>query len=46
MYNYYRFMNKFHVEPKDWLELIEYQSYVDTEVSVDKLIADLTKQEK
>lgn len=46
MFTYYRFLDKFHVEPKTWQELLEFPVYIATDSSINKLIIDSTKQEK
>lgn len=45
VFAYYRFIDKFHIEPKSWIDLIEYNNYVDTESAINKIIADLAEQE-
>jgi hypothetical protein len=45
VFRYYRYLDKFHVEPKSWLDLFEYANYIETDNSVNKLIAESTKQE-
>lgn len=45
LFTYYRFIDRFHVEPRSWQELMEFPKYLETDTSVNKLIAD-TKQEK
>ena len=46
VFTYYRFLDKFHVEPKSWQDLMEFPIYIDTDSAVNKLIVDSTKQEK
>jgi hypothetical protein len=46
VFTYYRFLDKFHVEPKTWAELMEFSNYLDTDSAVSKLIAETVKQEK
>ena len=46
VFTYYRFLDKFHTEPKTWHELMEFSNYLDTDSAVTKLIADTVKQEK
>ena len=45
VFTYYRFLDKFHTEPKSWLELIEFPNYLETDTSVKKIINDTMKQE-
>lgn len=45
VFTYYRFLDKFHTEPVTWAELMEFSNYLDTDSAVNKLIADMTKQE-
>ena len=45
MFTYYRFLDKFHTEPKSWAELIEFPNYLETDSAISKFIADSTKQE-
>lgn len=42
---YYRYLNKFHCEPKSWQDLLEFGNFIDVENKIHKLIADSTKQE-
>ena len=46
MFTYYSFLDKFHTEPKTWEELMEFTDYLNTDSSINKLIADTVKQEK
>ncbi len=46
VFTYYRFLDKFHTEPVTLAELMEFSNYLDTDSAVNKLIADMTKQEK
>ena len=45
VYSYYRFLDKFHCEPKDWKDLMEFTDYMNTDGAVHKLITESTKQE-
>lgn len=45
VFTYYRFLDKFHVEPKTWQELMEFTNYIDADSAVAQLIAETTKQE-
>lgn len=38
MFTYYRYMDKFHCEPKDWKDLFEYLAYNDTDNKINKAI--------
>lgn len=38
VFTYYRFVDKFHVEPKSWSDLFEFLHYNETEAKIDKLI--------
>lgn len=46
VFTYYRFLDKFHCEPKSWAELMEFPNYMETDSAVNKLIMDNAKQEK
>lgn len=46
VYTYYRFLDKFHSEPKSWRELMEFTDYVSTDSTINRLISDSVKQEK
>lgn len=45
VFTYYRFVDKFHIEPRDWKDLLELSDYVSVENSIHKLIVESTKQE-
>ena len=38
VFTYYRFVDKFHVEPKSWSDLFEFLHYNETEAKIDKLV--------
>ena len=42
---YYRFLDKFHVEPKDWLDLFEYTNYIEVDGKINKIISDSSKEQ-
>lgn len=46
VYKYYRYLDRFHCEPKSWLDILEFSNYVYTDSAVNKLIADTMRQEK
>ena len=45
VYTYYRFLDKFHSEPKSWNELLEFGNYTDVENKVHQLISAVMKKE-
>lgn len=34
VYNYYRFMDRFHTEPKTWRELFEFTSFISVDSGI------------
>lgn len=38
MFTYYRYLSKFHCEPKDWKELFEYIDYNATEKEINRIL--------
>ena len=46
VFTYYRYLDKLHVEPVTWFELLTFTDYVATDSSISKLITDSAKQEK
>lgn len=38
MFTYYRYLDKFHCEPKEWKDLFEYLEYNATESEINKVI--------
>lgn len=38
MFTYYRYLDKFHCEPKEWLDLFEYLDYNATDGEISSLI--------
>ena len=44
MYTYYRFLDKFHVEPKSWNELMEFGNFTEVEAKVHRLVSDTMKK--
>lgn len=45
MYTYYRFIDKFHVEPRSWEELMEFGNFIEVENKIQKLVSDTMKKE-
>lgn len=38
MFTYYRYLDKFHQEPKEWKDLFEYLDYNSTDAEINKAI--------
>lgn len=38
MFTYYRYLDKFHQEPKEWKDLFEYLEYNSTDTEINKAI--------
>lgn len=38
MFTYYRYLDKFHTEPKEWKDLFEYLEYSSTEGEINKAV--------
>ena len=43
VYTYYKYVDKFHVEPKDWRDLFEYITFDNTESLVNKVVQEEVK---
>lgn len=41
-----RYMDKFHLEPKSWLDLFDFLTYTNTEAEMDEYIKLMTRKEK
>lgn len=43
MYTYYKYLDKFHIEPKEWKDLFEYLQFVDTEGIISSIVTEESK---